>query len=170
MATPRNLKANGNPNNSTNDERVIWEDGTWAIIEAGDHMAGMGRSKTRDSIGDALSADWDPANTAQPGPSSVQAKKLIKVKLADLLANPVRAKAPGVMPKPADFGVAPPSPFMPKPWAGHPVPEFPHVCVSCGGRYYQGFAKTIHESTEHTDLRGACPGPAKAVKKAKLWP
>ena len=173
MGDPRNLKSNGNQNNSTNDDRVIWEDGQWAIIEAGDCWDGLSRSKTRDSIGDAVAAPWDPGMTTMPGPNSVTAKKLVKVKLAELLAKPATA-ARGVFPTPASFKdngpvpAAPVSPFLPKPWKGKDIPEYPHVCRVCQGRYYQGLDKVIHEATEHSALQGACPGPSGNSKRPAL--
>lgn len=174
MADPKNLGSNGNMNNSTGDDRVIWEDGKWAIIEAGDAWDGLARSKTRDNLGDAISAGWDPGMTVMPGPQSVRARKLVKVALKDLLAHrPGVQGTPAVgMPRPQDYKtppgtpVAPPSPFMKKPWDPGPmpgmnVPEFPHVCRICGGRFYQGLNNIVHEATEHTALRGACPGSQK---------
>ncbi len=166
MADPKNLPP-GNPNNSTTDPRVIWEDGTWAIIEAGDCWDGLARSKTRDNPGDAVAATWDPALTVMPGPNSVSGKKLVKVKLTDLLAHPLVQAPAGKLPTAKDWSkspVAPPSPFKPKPWPVKEIPEFPHVCRVCGGRFYQGLSKTIHEATEHSPLAGACPGPTKAQK------
>lgn len=164
MADPKNLYPR-NPNNSTNDDRVIWEDGTWAVIEAGDCWDGLARSKTRDNPGDAIAAPWDPGMTTMPGPQSVAGRKLVKVKLADVLAKPTTTPASAAMPQVKDWSkapVAPVSPFLPKPWAGRNVPEFPHVCIRCGGRYYWGLNKSIHEATETGPLQGACPGaPAK---------
>lgn len=184
MGNPMNLGSNGNQNNSTPDDRVIWEDGTWAIIECGDAWDGLSRSKTRDNLGDAIQATWDPGMTTMPGANSITAKKMVKVKLADLLANAGKA-APtslgGVLPKakafrtptPADVPAAPPSPYLSKPWEGKNVPEFPHVCRACGGRYYQGLSKTVHQDTENTALDGKCPGAQKSTKiltaKSK-WP
>lgn len=177
-----------NPNNSTADPRVIWEDGNWAIIEAGDYPPGIGRSKTRDSLADAITAPFDLVNplTTPPGPKAVLDQKLVKVKLADLLATPVPQglgpagvptpiqTAPiGSIPSPRGFipikatpnnaPVAPPSPFLSKPWSKRDVPEYPHTCRVCGGRYYQGLDKIIHQETEAQD-GGKCPGARKAVR------
>ena len=177
-----------NPNNSTDDPRIIWEDGTWAIIEAGDHVDGIARTKTRDTWQDALkSGSYDPALTAKPGAQSIAQGKFVKVKLADLLAHPYVApgqpaptpptlapvgkipSAKGFIPikqTPVDAPVAPPSPTIAKPWKV--IPEYPHVCLVCGGRYYRGLDKTIHQETEAKD-GGKCPGaPAKAKKIVKV--
>lgn len=171
MADPKNLRQNGNVNNSTGDDRVIWEDGHRAIIEAEDWPFGVPRSKTRDNISDAVSAPIDAGMGQVPiGPQSIRAKKLVAVPLKDLLAAP--RNSPPVptgnvaLPNPANWRaptapgtpVAPQSPFMNKPWSSKNVPEFPHVCQACGGRFYQGLSKTIHEATEHDpQLRGECP-------------
>src|SRR5690242_17601224 len=117
MADIQNLPQNGNKNNSTQDDRVIWEDGTWAIIEAGDCWDGLARSKTRDSLGEAVaSKSWDPNQTSMPGPQSVSAKKLVKVKLADLLGNVGKATTQalnGALPKAANFRQDPATPNAP---------------------------------------------------------
>lgn len=163
-------------NNSSGDDRVISEDGKWAIIEAGDCWDGLSRSKTRDNIGDAISAPWDAGMTVMPGPGSVAAKKLVKVKLADLLANPANPTPPRPavtgLPSPKDFKkdpVAPQSPFMSKPYTAKNIPEFPHQCRVCGGRFYQGLTKVVHESTEKDPkLQGACPGTATNTEKRRL--
>lgn len=158
-----------NPNNSTGDPTVLWEDGTWAIIEAGDYPPGIGRSKTRDpgDLAGTLGASWEPSLLTPPGPQAVREKKWLKVKLADYLAAP--KKATGISP-PIPFNInnprafqdpktpiAPPSPFLPKPWKS--VPEFPYVCPTCGGRFVQLAISSIHEMTEQDPvLRGRCPG------------
>jgi len=164
MASPKNLKTNGNPNNSTPDERVLWEDGTWAIVEAGDYPVGIGRTRTCDTPGDTLSATWEAGLITAPGAKSIAARKLVKVQLADLLANTPPRKAVAAVAAPRDFIPAPPSPFLPKPW-GRVVPEFPHLCRVCGGRFYQGLMKTVHEATEGAG--GACPGPAKMARSPR---
>jgi hypothetical protein len=179
MADIANTRAGGNNNNSTNDPRIIWEDGTWAIIEAGDCWDGLARSKTRDTIGDAHQATWDAGMTTMPGPQSIAAKKLVKVKFQDMLNNPPALPTPGnslaprkALPTPSSFqpppSPAPSSPFSPKPWTGRNVPEFPQHCQFCNGWYYKGLDKTIHQSTENDPvLKGACPATAKQADKKR---
>jgi hypothetical protein len=187
MADPKLIgqkHGGSNPNNSTADPRIIWEDGTWAIIEAGDHEPGLARSETRDTLAKVIQTNsWDPARVTQPGKASIAQGQLVKVKLAELLATPQRpAAAPtqgqltlapvGAIPSPKGFikipatpdtaPNAPPSPFLPKSWKTRDIPEYPHTCLVCKGRYYQGLDKVIHQETEALD-GGKCPGPRKKV-------
>src|SRR6266446_153460 len=159
VSDPKNLPPQ-NPNNSTQDPRVIWEDGLWAIIEAGDSPNGLARSKTRDNLKEVMTANWDPAMTVAPGPASIAAKKLVKVRLVDLLATPQAkqvntAAIPTARAFEAQGQIAPPSPFIPKPWKTKDIPAFPHQCRACGGRYYLGLSKSVPEATENGPLAGA---------------
>lgn len=160
--------AGANPSNSTSDPRVIWEDGMWAIIEAKDYPPGIGRSKSRDLLGDAIASNWEPALLTPPGAKSIAAKQLVKVKLAEFWAtSPTGQGTPKIIGKgllnPADFAqpVAPPSPFLPKPYKGKDIPEYPHKCPGCGGRFYMGATQIVHESTDPRKGLGdgKCPGP-----------
>src|SRR3954470_15644595 len=92
MADIANTKSGGNKNNSTEDPRIIWEDGQFAIIEGRDCWDGLERSKTRDNLGDAIR---QPIAGPMPKPGAGKATDLVKVKLADMLANPVVGQAPG---------------------------------------------------------------------------
>ena len=192
-----------NPNNSTTDPRIIWEDGQWAIIEAADHIDGLPRSQTRASLREAiLTNSWDANRTTCPGKQTIAQGALVKVKLADLLTFPIQwppSSAPQTVPTPVTVPGgqvtipmpnvpmapikaipspkgyipikatpnsaphSPPSPFLPKPW-GKDVPEFPEVCLVCGGRIYRGLNKVIHQDTEAVN-GGACPGKTKAKAK-----
>src|SRR5687768_5505538 len=84
--------------NSTGDSRVIWEDGTVAIIYAKDFPAGtgMGRSPTRKTIPDALNATIDAARQTAAGAGV--ANDFVKVYLKELLARGAAPKKPSVSP------------------------------------------------------------------------
>lgn len=183
MATQSNGLSN--PNNSTTDPRIIWEDGTWAIIEAKDWPPGIGRSKTRDTVPDAIAATWEAGlGNIAIGPQSIRASKLVKVKLGDFLNVPPPSLSPGPLGglSPKAFQdpatpVAPPSPMMPKPWKGKDIPEYPHVCPNCGGRTVHMPSGHIHEMTDpkHSRGDGSCPQkaappiapPAQRVRRAR---
>jgi hypothetical protein len=166
--------AGQNPNNSTNDNRVIWEDGNWAVIDINDWPESIGRSKTRDAgdIQGCLGSSWEAGLAGvKPGASSYGQKKWVKVKLAELLNTPPAPKTIPQVVQPRMFKplqdpktpVAPPSPFMPKPYKT--VPDWPFVCQTCGGRFVQLATSSIHELTEFDPmLKGACPGPVAAKK------
>lgn len=129
----------------------IWAtsaDGLWSVIEAKDYQPGIGRSRTRDTPGDALKAPYDPNLTTPVGPGSLH--KFVMVRTMDLGPN-----ASGL------GGLLSPKSYMPAP--GNPngkfIPHYPHTCLVCGGKCYQGFMTTF----EHEG--GACPGPAKKQKE-----
>jgi len=145
--------------NSTSDSRVLWEDGTFAVIYAKDFPAnsGMGRSPTRKDVTAAIKATVDPARTQPPGQGT--AMDFCKVMLQELLARPAGFRKPSV--SPGMFGGRPPAKQMiasgygsvPK---GTLIPDghFPHICGMCGGWYYQG-------TREHPTPDGRCPTTGK---------
>jgi hypothetical protein len=145
--------------NSTQDPRIVWEDGYVAIIYAKDFPAnsGMGRSKTRKDIKDALNAAVDDQLVTPPGANS--AHDFVKVKLADLLARPLQlnpAMAPQ-LPKrlpisPREFMPVTPKIAQTGRYKGHIIPDFPHDCQLCGGKYYQGAVEAVHPTQD-----GKCP-------------
>ena len=145
--------------NSTQDPRIIWEDGHVAIIYGKDFPAnsGMGRSKTRKDIKDALNAAVDDQLVTPPGAGS--AHDFVKVKLAELLARPLQLN-PAMAPKPmARLPVSPREfvPVTPKiaqsgKYKGKIIPDFPHYCQLCGGAYYQGAVEAVHPTPD-----GKCP-------------
>jgi hypothetical protein len=142
--------------NSTGDARIIWEDGHVAIIYAKDFPAGtgMGRSKTRDDVKDAIQATVDDQLQTLPGPGS--ANKFIKVWLKDLLARPVATQQAVVRPRlaisPADFKPVTPKIAQSGKFKGQVIPDFPHDCPHCGGKFYQGMFSAVHDTPD-----GLCP-------------
>lgn len=171
MASVKNLPP-GNPNNRTQDPRVVWEDGTIAIIEAGDYPVGIPRSKSRKTLKEAAQQVPDAGLTTAPGAGTIANKDYVTVWLKDLLGTPVpgTVATPTTTMTPAAFrGAATPTKPLPPDFPGKNVPEYPHTCLVCKGKYYQGWYKTIHESTENGPLAGACPGPAPS-KYGRLQP
>lgn len=145
--------------NSTNDPRVLWEDGQSAIIFAGDFPAntGMGRSKTRKTLPDAIAAPIDPALVTGAGAGSKG--DLIKVWLAELLQRPVggvqglQAPPVGRLPSsPRNLDPTPPRIAKSGSYKGMVIPDFPHTCTACGGKYYQGMFDAVHPTPD-----GKCP-------------
>lgn len=144
--------------NGTQDPRIIWEDGHIAIIYAKDFPAnsGMGRSKTRDDLQDAIKAPVDDQLVTPAGGGSQH--KFVKVKLAELLARPL--VSPAMAPKPLHRLPVSPREFMPVSpkiaqsgtYKGRIIPDFPHKCQLCGGMYYQGAVEAVHPTPD-----GQCP-------------
>lgn len=154
--------------NSTGDPRVVWEDGHIAIIYARDFPAnsGMGRSKTRDDVADAIKATVDDQLQIPVGAGSMG--KFVKVWLKELLARPVVVPGggPKVMPRlpidPSQF--RPVNPVVAKSgnYKGQIIPDFPHDCVRCGGKYYQGMFSNVHPTPD-----GRCPAEDKKMDKGR---
>lgn len=153
--------------NGTSDPRVIWEDGHVAIIYAKDFPAGtgMGRSKTRADIKDAINATVDDTLQTMPGKGSYN--DFVKVWLKDLLARPLATGPAPALPKrlpvsPKDF--VPVAPVVAKSgrYAGHIIPDFPHDCAACGGKYYQGMFHDVHDTPD-----GKCPAISQSQKLKK---
>lgn len=153
--------------NSTNDPRIIWEDGLVAIIYAKDFPAGtgMGRSKTRADLKDAINATIDDQLVTAPGKGSMH--DFVKVWLKDLLARPLPGpaapKIQGRLPiDPKQF--IPVAPVIAKSgrYAGQIIPDFPHDCTACGGKYYQGMFSGVHDTPD-----GRCPAEAKSAGKKR---
>lgn len=155
--------------NSTKDPRVLWEDSKIAIIFAGDFPAntGMGRSKSRKTLPDALAAQID--TNLQTGVGAGSASDLVKVYLADLLARPVGAPVK-VAPVPTGrlahspdvFRAPPPSIAKSGTYKGMVIPDFPHQCSACGGRMYQGMINSVHDTPD-----GRCPKESGNPKKRR---
>lgn len=149
--------------NGTADPRVLWEDGHVAIIYAKDFPAnsGMGRSKTRKDVADAINAAIDDALVTMPGAGS--AHDFIKVRLAELLARPVTAPVARVVARlpvdPSQYKPVAPRIAQSGRYKGQIIPDFPHDCIACGGKYYQGMYTSIHDTPD-----GECP----ALKKPAL--
>jgi hypothetical protein len=151
--------------NGTGDPRIIWEDGHVAIIYAKDFPAntGMGRSKTRDDLKDAINATIDDQLVTAPGAGS--AHKFIKVWLKDLLARPLPAgpapKVVGRLPiDPAQFIPVAPKIAISGRYKGQIIPDFPHDCQACGGKFYQGMISSVHPTPD-----GRCPAETKVTKR-----
>lgn len=143
--------------NSTGDPRIIWEDGFVAIIYAKDFPAnaGMGRSKTRKDIADAIKATIDDQLVTAPGAGS--AHDFVKVWLKELLARPLPVgPAPKVQARlpidPSQFKPVSPKIASGGTYKGKIIPDFPHDCHSCGGKYYQGMFSSVHDTPD-----GRCP-------------
>jgi hypothetical protein len=141
--------------NSTGDSRVLWEDGHIAIIFAKDFPAnsGMGRSKTRDTVAEAIKATVDDQLQSPVGGGSMG--KFVKVWLKELLARPV--VVPGGGPKVMARLPIDPSQFKP---VSPVIPDFPHDCIRCGGKMYQGMFSNVHPTPD-----GKCPSEHAKVKK-----
>lgn len=154
------------PVNSTKDPRVLWEDGQIAIIFAGDFPAntGMGRSKSRKTLPDALTQQVDPGLTTAVGAGS--RADLIKVFLAELLARPVGSQGAVVQAPPVGRLPNGPTTFSPPKIAktgsfrGMVIPDFPHTCAACGGKMYQGMVQSVHDTAD-----GRCPRETGGKKK-----
>ncbi len=152
--------------NSTGDQRVVWEDGHIAIIYAADFPAnsGMGRSKTRDTVAEAIKATVDDQLQTAPGGGSLS--KFCKVWLKELLARPV--VVPGGGPKvmarlpidPSQFKPVNPVVAQSGNYKGQIIPDFPHDCPRCGGKMYQGMFSNVHSTAD-----GRCPAEDKKGKK-----
>lgn len=136
--------------------KVYWDDGTWAVIEAGDlPLTGIPRSKTNDTVADAIKSNsWDPALTTLPGPKS--RKHFVKIKITDI--------PPGTPITTANLQAANPAipvrkamPITPTNYKGKIIPDYPHPCHVCGGRQLILFSSTEHEG-------GSCPGPQKKLR------
>lgn len=147
--------------NSTKDLRVLWEDGQVAVIYGGDFPAGtgMGRSKTRTSLPDVLNAQIDPLLNAPVGPKS--RADFVKVFLADLLARPVGSPPvavaqPRLLSSPDQLRATPPRIAASGTYKGSVIPDFPHTCMRCGGKYYQGMFNAVHNTAD-----GRCPAESK---------
>lgn len=118
------------------------QDGRWSVIEAKDFTPGIGRSRTRDTPGDALKATWDPALITPVGPGSMN--KFVLVRTMDL---PGQGKLPVAS-----------SGYIPGTVKGsRHIPDYPHRCHVCGGKMLILFSSVEHEG-------GECPGPVKATK------
>lgn len=153
--------------NGTNDPRVIWEDGHIAIIYAKDFPAnsGMGRSKTRKDLKDAINAAVDDQLQTPVGGGSAQ--DFVKVKLAELLARPLAQRmAPKVQARlpvsPREFLPVAPKIAQSGRYKGHIIPDFPHYCQLCNGPYYQGAVEAVHPTAD-----GKCPALSKGVSNAR---
>lgn len=158
--------AQGVTTNSTNDPRIIWEDGHIAIIYAKDFPAGtgMGRSKTRDDLKSAINADVDDQLQTAVGPGS--ANKLVKVWLRDMLARPPITTQKAVQSRlpisPDQFRPVAPVIAQGGSYKGHVIPDFPHDCVRCGGKYYQGMFSSVHPTPD-----GECPATKTPTSKKR---
>lgn len=150
--------------NGTNDPRVLWEDGKFAVIHARDFPAntGMGRGATRKTLQEAIMTTVDPSRVTAPGMGSMN--DFCKVVLSDLLARPLNGAKPLPI-NPSMFRGRPaPRPMVASGYGSVPkgtvIPDahFPHVCGMCGGWYYQG-------NGEHPTPDGKCPSEAKAKGK-----
>lgn len=153
--------------NSTNDPRVVWEDGVIAIIFAHHFPAGtgMGRGPTRKTVPEAIVTTIDPSRVTMPGAGTMN--DFVKVSLAELLARPMNAQAPKTQPAIKGFSGRPPAkPMVASGYGSVPkgtvIPDghFPHLCGVCGGWYYQG-------TGEHSTPDGQCPSKAKAAGKSR---
>lgn len=151
--------------NGTADPRIVWEDGHVAIIYAKDFPAGtgMGRSKTRSDIKDAINATIDDALHTMPGKGSFG--DFVKVWLKDLLARPLSTGPGPQLPKrlpvdPKDFRPVSPVIATSGRYKGQIIPDFPHDCPTCGGKYYQGMFSSIHPTED-----GECPATKPKLKK-----
>lgn len=154
--------------NSTGDPRVVWEDGHIAIIYARDFPAnsGMGRSKTRDDVADAIKATVDDQLQTPVGAGSMG--KFVKVWLKDLLARPVVVPGggPKVLPRlpidPSQFRPVNPVVAKSGSYKGQIIPDFPHDCMRCGGKMYQGMFSNVHPTPD-----GRCPAEDKKMEKVR---
>jgi hypothetical protein len=154
--------------NGTGDPRVIWEDGHIAIIYAKDFPAGtgMGRSRTRGDIKDAINAAVDDSLQTMPGGGKLH--EFIKVNLKELLqrpyaGSPQTAKVVGRLPiSPSQFVPVAPKVAQGGSYKGRIIPDFPHTCAVCNGPYYQGMFEGIHPTPD-----GKCPAAAKTTKKGR---
>lgn len=154
--------------NGTGDPRIIWEDGHIAIIYAKDFPAGtgMGRSRTRGDIKDAINAAVD--DTLQTMPGGGKLHEFIKVNLKELLqrpyaGSPQTAKVVGRLPiSPSQFVPVTPKIAQGGNYKGRIIPDFPHTCAVCNGPYYQGMFEGVHPTPD-----GKCPATAKAAKKGR---
>lgn len=154
--------------NGTGDPRIVWEDGLVAIIYAKDFPAGtgMGRSRTRSDIKDAINATIDDQLQNAPGKGS--ASDFVKVWLKELLLRPY-VGAPSTMKLPTRLPVSP-SQFVPVApkiaqsgrFKGQIIPDFPHICSACGGPYYQGMFEGIHPTPD-----GKCPATKPTAKRGR---
>lgn len=148
--------------NSTTDPRVLWENGHVAVIFGGDFPAGtgMGRSKTRTSLQDVLNTQIDPVLDSPVGPKS--RGDFIKVYLAELLARPAGSTKAHAVPvprlptSPDQLRVSPPRIAASGTYKGSVIPDFPHTCGRCGGKYYQGMFNAMHNTPD-----GRCPAESK---------
>lgn len=153
--------------NGTGDPRVIWEDGHVAVIYAKDFPAnaGMGRSKTRKDVKDAINAAIDDALVTSPGAGS--AHDFVKVRLKELLARPLPSgPAPRVQARlpidPSQFRPVTPKIAQSGKYKGHIIPDFPHDCSACGGKFYQGMFSSVHDTPD-----GRCPAETKTVIRGR---
>lgn len=153
--------------NQTGDPRVVWEDGQIAIIYAKDFPAnsGMGRSKTRGQLTDAIKATIDDQLQTMPGAGS--ANDFVKVWLKELLARPSAGMAqPKVVPRlpidPIQFRPVAPKIATGGTYKGQVIPDFPHDCEKCGGKYYQGNFSSIHPTPD-----GLCPNDRPEKKPSR---
>lgn len=121
---------------------AVSQDGLWGVIEAKDYPPGIGRSRTRDTPGDALKAPWEGALVTPVGPGS--RNKFVLVRMMDL---PGQGKLP-----------VKPGSYIPGSVGGKKViPDYPHRCHVCGGRMLILFSSVEHEG-------GECPGKPKTIK------
>lgn len=132
------------------------QNNVWGVIEAKDYPPGIGRSRTRDTPGDALKANWEGTLVTRPGPGSTN--KFVKVRLMDLpgYGKASSTKSIGEVLNSRAFG------------GGKVISDYPHTCPVCGGRML-----ILYSSVEHEG--GECPGPApKAkdnfLKSLRRWP
>lgn len=150
--------------NGTKDPRIVWEDGHIAILYAKDFPAntGMGRSKTRDDVKDAINAVIDDTLQSAPGAGSLH--KFVKVRLSEILARPLPAGpapvARGRLPiDPSQFKPVAPKIAKSGSYAGQIIPDYPHDCTACGGKFYQGMFGGIHPTPD-----GKCPAESRVLK------
>lgn len=125
---------------------IVWDDGEWAVIEGKDWRPGLARSKTNDTLADAVKSNsWDPSMANVPiGPKSLN--KLIKVKLVELKQAVARLQVTAL--RPSNFGGSS---------TKKSIPDYPHTCLVCGGKTLILFSSTEHEG-------GVCPGPKKRLR------
>lgn len=154
--------------NSTQDSRIVWEDGNVAVIYARDFpaMTGMGRSRTRTQVGAAVAAPIEDALQTPVGAKS--GGEFVKVWLKELLARPPLPAGTAGLPAmpvrlpldPKDFRPVAPQIATGGTYKGKVIPDFPHPCVRCGGMMYQGNFSTVHPTPD-----GKCPADNVKPKK-----
>lgn len=126
-------------------------DGLWGIIQAKDLPPDIARSKTRSTIAEAENAAWDPGNVAPVGPKSQN--DYVKVRISDLPQGYPGAKPgrPQVVLSPGNY-TSGKKKF---------IPDYPHVCPTCGGKMLWLFTTQEHEGGK------SCPGSQKPQRRAR---
>jgi hypothetical protein len=136
--------------------KVHWDDGHWAVIEAKDWHPGTPRTKTNETVGDAVkSQSYDVQLSNVPiGPKS--RAKFVKVLMTDLpalaAAGALSATAP-VAPmalRPSNYGGTS---------SKRSIPDYPQKCMICGGGILVLFSSVEHEG-------GTCPGRAAKMSRS----